>query len=168
MIAVFDTGPLIALAKVDQLPLTKAMFREIVVPEAVHRELLAKVGPESRRLDVAMQNFIQIRPLKELPQQVRVATMHLDRGEQQAIALACQEQAVLVIDEQLGRAAARALNVRVTGVVGLLISAKKAGHLSAVLPLLREMRCGGYWFSDDLIFDAAKLADESIEDRFDA
>jgi predicted nucleic acid-binding protein len=63
MIAVFDTGPLIALAKVDQLPLIKVMFREIVVPEAVHRELLAKVGSESRRLDVAMHDFVQIRSL---------------------------------------------------------------------------------------------------------
>ena len=42
MIVVSDTGPLIALAKVDQLSLLEKMFGEVHIPPAVHRELLVK------------------------------------------------------------------------------------------------------------------------------
>ena len=45
MTVVSDTGPLIALAKVDQLNLLQVLFREVHIPPAVHYELLAKYGP---------------------------------------------------------------------------------------------------------------------------
>ena len=39
MSAVSDTGPLIALAKVDHLDLLEAMFHEVYILPAVHRIL---------------------------------------------------------------------------------------------------------------------------------
>ena len=53
--------------------------------------------------------------------------MRLDLGEQHAIALAYEHGALLVVDDSLGRAAARRLNLAVTGVVGVVIRAKKEG-----------------------------------------
>lgn len=51
MTVVSDTGPLVALAKVGQLNLLRAIFWEVHIPPAVHRELLAKYGPEAARLE---------------------------------------------------------------------------------------------------------------------
>ena len=47
MTVVSNTGPLIALAKAAQLPLLERVFGRVHIPLAVHRELLAKSGPEA-------------------------------------------------------------------------------------------------------------------------
>jgi predicted nucleic acid-binding protein len=158
---VSDTGPLIALAKVDHLHLLQALFHEVRIPLAVHRELVAKSGPESARLESALQGFLKLAPVSTLPSAVELATSRLHPGEREAIALACEQDALLLIDDHLGRAAARLLGLRVTGVVGVLIQAKKAKLLLVVGPLLIEMRQRGYWLSDEVLDVAAQLAGET-------
>ncbi|MEA3308291.1 MAG: DUF3368 domain-containing protein [Chloroflexota bacterium] len=91
---------------------------------------------------------------------MEVVTWQLDRGEQQAIALAYHLQAVVVIDERLGRTAARQLALSVTGSVGLLLRAKERGLITEVVPLLESMRRQGYWFSDELLALATCLSGE--------
>jgi predicted nucleic acid-binding protein len=60
MTIVTNTGPLIILAKIDQLDLLRQMFTSVAIPPAVHRELMAKSGIEVRRLDAALTQFIEI------------------------------------------------------------------------------------------------------------
>lgn len=158
MAIVTNTGPLIVLAKIDQLGLLQQMFTTITIPPAVQRELLAKSGIEARRLDAALTQFIEIATEPELPATVQVVIDHLDVGEQQAIALAHAKNATLVIDERLGRQAARQLGLTVTGSAGVLIEAKRRGYIPAVKPLLEAARRQGYWLSDELIAIAAKMA----------
>ncbi|MCP4420391.1 MAG: DUF3368 domain-containing protein [Chloroflexi bacterium] len=162
MTHVTNTGPLIILAKIDQLGLLQQMFTSISIPPAVHRELMAKSDIESRRLDAAFREFINISAEPELLPIVQTATKHLDAGEQQAIALAHAKDSILIIDERLGRQASRQLGLTVTGSVGVLIEGKKRGHIPAVTPLLRMARQRGYWLSDKLIATAAKMAGENL------
>lgn len=162
MTVVTNTGPLIVLAKIDQLGLLQHMFTTIAIPPTVHRELMAKSGIEARRLDAALTQFIEIAAEPELSPTVQVATGHLDAGEQQAIALAHARNTILVIDERLGRQAARQLGLTVTGSVGVLIEGKRQGYVPAVVPLLRAARQQGYWLSDELITAAAKMSGENI------
>jgi uncharacterized protein len=162
MTVVTNTGPLIMLAKIDQLGLLQQMFGTIAIPPAVHRELLAKSGPEARRLDAAITQFIEITSEPELSPSVQIATDHLDAGEQQAIALAQVQETLLVIDERLGRQAARQLGLMITGSVGVLIQGKQRGYVPAVTPLLETARQQGYWLSDELIAVAAQLVGENI------
>ena len=67
MTVVSDTGPLIALAKVDRLSLLEDLFGQIHIPPIVHRELLAKSGPEAARLDDAFTHVIQVAQAPRLP-----------------------------------------------------------------------------------------------------
>jgi hypothetical protein len=53
---VSNTGPLIALAKIDRLPLLKALFERVRIPPAVHQELLAKKGEEMEHLLARSRN----------------------------------------------------------------------------------------------------------------
>lgn len=161
MIVVSDTGPLIALAKVDQLMLLKRLFGKVLVPPAVERELLAKHGAESARLDDALLNYLGVVPLSAPAPEVEIATVRLDLGEQQAISLAYEQDALLVIDDSLGRSAARRLNLAVTGVVGIVIRARKEELIPSVRSLLEEMRQHGYWLSDELLDIASRLAGEA-------
>lgn len=160
MTIVTNTGPLIVLAKINQLALLQQMFTTLMIPPAVHRELMAKSGIEARRLDAALAQFIEVTVEPELPATIQVVIDHLDAGEQQAIALAHAKNTTLVIDERLGREAARQLGLTVTGSAGVLIEAKRRGYIPAVKPLLEAARRQGYWLSDELIAIAAKMAND--------
>lgn len=144
MTVVTNTGPLIMLAKIDQLELLRQMFTTIAIPPAVYRELLGKIGAEANRLDAALAQFIEVTAKPEPASTVRAATGHLDAGEQQAIALAHIRKTILVIDERLGRQAARQLDITITGSVGVLIEGKQRGYVAAVKPLLVAARQQGY------------------------
>jgi len=161
MIVVSDTGPLIALAKVDQLGILPALFGEVCIPLAVHRELFVKQGPESIRLEQAQESFLRLVPSSPVSPEVAKATARLDPGERQAVALAFDQRALLLIDDQMGRRVARTLGLIVTGTADVLIRAKEAGHLHVVGPVLTEMRDRGYWLSDEILAVAARLAEET-------
>ncbi len=162
MTIVTNTGPLIALAKINHLTLLQQLFTTIAIPPAVHRELLAKSGPEAARLDHALNHFIVVQSRPEMPALVRIVTDALDAGEQEAIALAHQQQTLLVIDERLGREAARRLGLTITGTIGVLLEGKRRGFVAGVLPQLQEMRQQGYWLSDDVLRVAANLSGETM------
>jgi predicted nucleic acid-binding protein len=159
--AVSNTGPIVALAKVDELPLLRASYGEVLIPPAVHRELLAKVGPEAQRIDDALAGFLRITSVPQAPPEVDRLTRGLGAGEQQAISLALTSGGLLLMDDQAGRKAARQLGVAVTGVVGVLIKAKQDGRLHLVRPVVEAIRRHGYWLSDALVETAARLAGES-------
>ncbi len=55
-----EYGPLIALATIDRLELLEHLFGQVHIPPAVHRELLAKAGPEAVRLDNALATFVHV------------------------------------------------------------------------------------------------------------
>jgi len=101
---VSNTGPLIGLAKIAQISLLKSMAEEVLIPPAVHRELLGKFGPESEEIDRALRDFILVRQLKPLEPEVEVALIDLDEGERQAIGLASTlgEDVLLLLDDQAG------------------------------------------------------------------
>jgi uncharacterized protein len=157
---VTNTSPLIMLAKIDQLGLLPQLFTTVSIPIGVYRELIAKSGVEAQRLEFAFSQFVEIREKPEFPPVVQTATKHLDPGEQQAIALAYLLNRPLVIDERLGRQAARLLGVQVTGSVGVLLQAKRQNLVPLVMPLLYRAREQGYWLSDELLAIAANEAQE--------
>jgi predicted nucleic acid-binding protein len=66
------------------------------------------------------------------------------------------EEVILLIDDKAGRQAADKLNIPVTGVVGILLLAKRKGLIKNVAEIIEKIRNNGYWLSDEVI-NAAKL-----------
>ncbi|MGZ8219183.1 DUF3368 domain-containing protein [Methylomagnum sp.] len=61
----------------------------------------------------------------------------LGAGESAVLALALESRdAVVILDDGLARRHAQRLGLRLTGTLGLLLDAKKAGYIDAVSPLL--------------------------------
>ena len=59
----------------------------------------------------------------------------LDTGEANAIALAMElDNALLIMDELKGRNVAKRLKLRYTGTLGILVEAKRRGHLPQLKP----------------------------------
>ena len=161
MTVVSNTGPIVALAKADHLTLLRLLYGEVLIPPAVHRELLAKAGPEARRIDDGLAAFLRVTAISPLPEEVNRLTSGLGAGEQQAIGLALEAGGLLLIDDRAGRKAAGQLGIAITGAVGILLKAKQDGHLPMVRPVLEIIRTQGYWLSDAVVETAMQLAGES-------
>lgn len=148
MAAVADTSPLILLAKIDRLTLLPEFYGQVFLPPAVVKELRAK----PRLLPSELERFIgspgHIRsPENDL--RVRALSANLGTGEAEAITLAAEiPGALLIMDDTEGRRIARELGVQVTGLLGVLIEAKARGAISAMAPLLDQLRAEGFWLSD--------------------
>jgi predicted nucleic acid-binding protein len=58
MILVCNTGPLIALAKIDKMVMLQNLdIERILIPPRVQRELGSKIGPESSLIESALNYF---------------------------------------------------------------------------------------------------------------
>jgi hypothetical protein len=153
MIVVSDTSPLTALLTVGQTELLLRLFGEVVVPEAVNLELL--------RSHPKLPDWLQVRALRE-PKQARLYEATVDRGEAEAIALAQELLAELVLmDERKGRRLAREQGVQVMGLLGVVLLAKRRGLIVSARSLLQQLeRDAGIYLSEDLREGALKSVGE--------
>ena len=159
---VSDTGPLIALARVEQLDLLRRLYGQIIIPSAVHAEFaLGSRRPGAKALAATLEaGWVAVQPASDRNVVSEIA-QHLDRGEAEAIALAEQWSArFLLIDDAKGRRIARQRGVRVVGVAGVLLAAKSQGELGTVAPVLDELSRAGYRLSPRLVAGVLVKADE--------
>jgi len=148
---VCNATPLIAFAKIGQLPLMQKIVGNLLIPEAVAQEISAYSSTASGAIILADEPWIQVESLQSQVQ-MQLLLPTLDRGEAAVIALALEQKASLVlIDELTGRKVAQSLQLNVTGSVGLLIKAKEIGEIDAVSPFLHAMRKKGIYFSQRFI-----------------
>lgn len=162
MIIVSNTGPLIGLAKLEQLQILKELATEVYVASQVETEALAKPGSETNLLRSAFGRIIMVRLAQPSAASSERFLGHLDEGEKQTIALALTfaSPVLLLLDDRAGRAAAQKLGLSVTGLAGLLLLAKRRGLVPAVVPLISMLRQRGYWMSNEVVEIVKKLAQE--------
>ena len=146
IVVVADASPLIGLAKIARLDLLQRLFGEVLIPEAVERELCLGSGrPGSQVLSAARhEGWIKVEEVSGVPAALEAT---VDQGEAEAITLAKRHAALLLIDETRGRAAARSAGLRVFGSGTVLIKAKQEGFLAAVAPELGSLSAAGYHLS---------------------
>jgi predicted nucleic acid-binding protein len=158
MIVVSDTSPVTNLLIIGRLNLLRNIFGKVIIPVAVAAELYS-IDEHRRKLENL--DWIEIVELKDRSL-LDSLTQTLDAGEAEAIALSIELSAdVVLIDELEGRQEARRLGIEVTGLIGVLVEAKKLGLIDLVKAeidnLVRDAR---FWLSARVISDALKAAGE--------
>jgi predicted nucleic acid-binding protein len=149
-IAVTDSSPLIALYQIDRLELLRSLFRTVIVPPAVTREIAPSLG--------ALPTWISERHFATTPKPV----MALDPGEREAIALALHVSAnVIILDDLDGRRRAAQRGLDVIGSAGILLKARRLGFIDAVRPELDAMLANGLYVSARLYHEILEAAGES-------
>lgn len=158
MIVISDASPLASLSYIRQIDLVHLLYGQVTVPEAVWHELIAGRDHPGRAL-VLDASWIERRTVQN-HQLVLALQKDLDRGEAEAIALALETEAdLLIIDERLGRRTAQHLGLNIIGVIGVLIDAKHHGLIAEVKPYLDQLRIiAGFRISEALY--RRVLADE--------
>ncbi|MDM3849391.1 MAG: DUF3368 domain-containing protein [Aphanizomenon gracile PMC627.10] len=132
MIIVSNTSPISSLAKIDQLSLLEDIYVKVIIPQAVYNELTDIRAGEKVNNALKNANWIEIRSVIN-KQSVRKLELNLDQGEAEAIILAVELNAnQLLIDERLGRREAVKLGLSLTGILGMLLIAKKRGFINNV------------------------------------
>jgi predicted nucleic acid-binding protein len=127
MIAISDTSPLNYLLLIDHIALLPQIYEQVIIPEAVYRELSHPGAPK------LVAEWISTRPTWA---EVRIVsrvdtTVGLGRGESEAISLAMELSAdVLLMDERKGRREARARGITVIGTLNILEEASARGMVS--------------------------------------
>lgn len=122
MIVVCDTSPICYLILIQQIDILPRLFGKVFIPPAVQAELLAEGSfPEILDWLASPPVWLQIQPasasLLDLP-------TNLGPGEQEAISLAHELRAVLIVLDDLdARQAAKACKLTVTGLLGILYRA---------------------------------------------
>ena len=140
MTVVSDASPLINLARIDKLDLLPRLYGELHLPEAVWQEVVIQGAGQPGAQEIQEASWIKRHAVANRPL-VQALEQELDAGEAEAIALALELQAeLLLMDERLGREVARHLGLRYIGLIGVLLEAKRTGLISALKPHLDALR----------------------------
>jgi len=123
---VTNASPLIFLTKIDSLGLLQQCFSEILAPPGV----VAETG-----LD--LPDFVEQSQLSDVGEAfVRGALGTLHRGELETLVLARERDIDLVaIDDSAARRKAVQMSLRPIGTVGILVLARRLGHLDETTAL---------------------------------
>ena len=162
-IVVADAGPLIGMARIGHLSLLQNLYNSIIIPPRVFEELkIPSDKPGASAVAKAIKaRWIKIVELKR-PSDSSTLSLLVDAGEAESIQLALEQNAhLLIIDDRKGRKIAKSRDIRIIGTGGILISAKKAGLLAKVSPVLNELANVGYRLSPGLCKRIIELANES-------
>lgn len=153
---IVNTTPLIALANTDRLEILHKLYGTILVPQAVMDEIISE--PAKQR--VRSSSWIKIEEIKDQAQKDYFRA-RLHAGEVEVMILAREQKADLVImDDDAAKKTAKFLGLNVTGTLGVLLKAKKEGHLDKVEPVLNELICDGFFISDTVRRYALREAGE--------
>jgi predicted nucleic acid-binding protein len=151
MSIVSNASPLINLARIGKLGLLQELYGELIIPEAVWREVVIEGAGQPGADEVSASGWIKTMAAtnRELEQALK---QELDAGEAEAIALATGIEAdLLLMDEHLGREVARHLGLRCMGLIGVLVEAKRKGLIPTVKPSLDSLRdMAGFHINDSL------------------
>ncbi|MEB3215404.1 MAG: DUF3368 domain-containing protein [Nostocales cyanobacterium 94392] len=162
MIVISDTSPITSLAAVGQLDLLRQLYTKILIPEVVYQELTATSTPVPGSIEVRTFNWIEVRQVKNRSLIAVLLEQQLDEGECEAIALAIEIDAeLLLIDERRGRAEADKLGLRITGLLGVLVEAKQKGFVVAVKPVMDDLiAIAGFRVADALYTRILQMVEE--------
>jgi hypothetical protein len=158
MIIISDTSPISNLLVINQINLLQEIFEAVILPQAVMLELRASKSFNINNF--LASDWVKIEKLND-----QILYNHLlqelDPGEAEAIALAKELNFNLLIDEKKGRKIAQDLGIKITGVVGVLITAKDLGLIPEIKPMLDDLEHkAGFWMSDSFRNYALMLANE--------
>jgi hypothetical protein len=153
VIVVSDTSPITSLVDVGHVELLRTLFSRVIVPREVAREL--------ERGHVGVPVWVEVHDATDRSMVSRFEA-EVDLGEAEALALAVELKADrLLIDERQGRAIAERVGLRYIGVLGVLLEAKRRGHLSTIRPVLDQLvATAGFWISDRLRREVLTAAGE--------
>lgn len=148
-LGVANSSPLIALGRINRLPILMEQFERLVVPSAVAEEV-GKLPP-----GIIVEHVQGSEILAAFPPRIH-------HGESEVILLGIQNPAaIIVLDDWYARQFAKSRGLNVLGTIGLVLRSKRLGMLEKIEPVLAELMSVGFHISPKLRAEALHLAGEA-------
>jgi len=149
MIIVSDSGPIISFARAGYLKLLRQLFQEITIPEAVYEEIAIIGSGRAGAKEVISEEWIRMRKIKN---RLRVKQLPaiLGSGEREAIILAQELNAALLIDDRKAREVAEENGISCFGSLRALKEAKDRKLIGTIKPVVDELREKGLRIDNSL------------------
>jgi len=157
---VADASPIIIAARTELLPHMPSLLGRIYIPPAVAEECAHpfKEGSQAvkqaiERNTLTVSDKIEHEFLSRIPHGI-------DTGEAEAIALALNLHARLLIDDRKGRRIAKHEGLHILGFGAVLVKAKRSGIIPAVLPVIKQMSAMRYHIAESMVKEILALCGE--------
>lgn len=139
---VSDTSPLIALSKISHLRILEKLFGKILIPRSVSDEFLMNCTPEEKAaFEDACRKFVSVAGISGSYSFSR----RLDVGERDALTLAMEKKAVIIIDDRKGFNEAAELNLTAVSTRAVLRIAEEKNIISDCKELEKALRAKSYF-----------------------
>ncbi|MDI7260443.1 MAG: DUF3368 domain-containing protein [Thermodesulfobacteriota bacterium] len=139
---IVDTSSLIALERIDLLPILCKIYKEVVIPESVIKEFGNLSLP-----------CLSIRRVESNLLKLLITELNLGKGESDVIALASQAGLKIIIDDSRARKVAENIGLKLTGTIGVLMKAERLGLIGSAYDKARELREKGFYVSEELLLE---------------
>lgn len=154
-----NTSPFQYLHQINQLHILPALAGTIIVPAAVVDELAVGRVAGVDLPDISHLDWVVVK--SPAGQSALPLISDLGAGESEVLMLALETPgATVILDDMLARRVAESLDLSLTGTLGLLLDAKRAGLISQVRPLLDQLHKLRFRLSSLTYQAVLKLADE--------
>ena len=162
MIVVSDSTALIGLAAIGGLDWLRQLYSIVIIPEAVYREVVINGAGKAGSKDVANAFWIQTKAIQDNNNKVYLMNVvGLDEGESEAIILAQETEADLILlDDADARSYARQQQIKITGMIGVILTARQAEIISAARPQLDALIDFGIFIDSKLYQRACQSVGE--------
>ena len=148
-IVIADTSCLIALENINGLNLLQRLYRSVLITPEVAKEF-----------GHPLPDWVVVRDVSDRAKLTALKNV-LDLGEASALALALEHRdCLLLLDDLKGRKIAEEWNIRYTGVLGILVKAKRARLIPAIKPMLERLLKTNFRISPVIVAEALKIAGE--------
>ncbi len=158
---VSDSTPLIHLAKMDALGLLQQLFKKVYITEVVYGEVVTEGksinAPDANVVEKFVDKWIIVKSVSLETSEKIAKEYGIDVAEAGVIVLGKDLKLAVLINERLGRIAAREEDVEVIGTIGILKRALDEGLINKrkYLNLLNRMKDDKeFWIHPSVIEEA--------------
>jgi len=135
---------------IDRLDILQKLYQTIHITEEVALKFCRPLA-----------NWMMVNAIQD-KNTLRILNASVDLGEASTIALAVQMSGdtVMILDDLKARKLAKQLELKYTGLLGILLKAKQQNIITSVSDILARFRQVGFRFSEKLEIEVLKLAGE--------
>lgn len=158
-LVVSDSGPLISFARAGKLQIVQDVYGKIIIPPEVYNEVVVRGKGKPGAKEVENAAWISVEKPKNQTE-VESLNKKLHLGESEAIVLAKELSATLLVDEKAIIHEARKQKIKITSTHLTLELAKKRGLIKSVKQELNELIAAGFRTTEKLIQNSLKKVGE--------
>jgi predicted nucleic acid-binding protein len=150
-----DSGPIISFARAGFLDLLRGVIGELWIPGAVYEDIVVKGKGKPGSEEVRQAEWIKRKEIED-KNKLELLALELGQGEKEAIVLAEELKAILIIDDRKARLEAERKGIHTIGSLWIVKAAKDKGLINKAKQTGDKLRDTGLRLKEELYYQFLK------------